>query len=477
MSLLRDENTERLGRAPILRLMKDLSIPAMVGMVLNAAYNVVDGIFIGRLVGRQALAGVTVAFPLMMVAFAIIIMVATGTSAMFSIHLGRGHEDKAAWSVGNAYSSLFLLLSSFVVLVLLMRTEILHLFGGRGEVLAYANEYVRIALPFQLVLGYQVLWENLCRAEGKARVAMYSIGLTSLLNIGLDYLFIGPFNWGVTGAAVATAIAQLVGTVYLGFYVYHHSPRLKLARGYLVPKLGVLREIYSLGMSSFARQTTFSLQALILNKMVEGYGGDLGLAIVGILGRLFTFLVLPVLGLVQGMRPILSYNYGAKLYGRAKDSIRYALMGGTIFLFLGFLVSQLFPAQVVSIFTQDPDLLAAGAKALVTATVVFPLISVQIVGSASFQSLERPWLALIFSVLRQILLFIPLLLILPPIFGFDGIWYAYPVSDVLSFIITGIVLRQVMAGLDEEEARSLKLEKDAKEAREVKENKEVKEEK
>lgn len=447
---MKDERTERLGTVPIIKLLKELSIPATLGMVLNATYNVVDGIFIGRVVGREALAGVTVAFPLMMISFAIIIMVSSGASAMFSIYLGRRDEEMARYCVGNAYTSLAVVLGLFTGVVFLFKMPVLRLFGGRGDVLMYAFQYVRIALPFNIVLGYQVLWENMTRAEGNARVALYSIGMTSMLNILLDYLFISVFGWGVTGAASATAISQVIGTSYLAYYVYRYSPRLMVARKYFKMRFDVLKEMYGLGFSSFTRQTTFSLQALILNNVVVSYGGDLGLAIVGIISRLFTFLALPVLGMVQGMRPILSYNYGAKQYDRAKKTIRYAIIGGSGFLVFGFLVSQFFSVQVVSIFTTEPELIAEGARVLRIATLVFPIISIQIVGSASFQSLKRPWLAFIFSVLRQILLFIPLLIILPRYLGFDGIWWTYPISDVLAMVITLIVLKRELNKLPEE---------------------------
>jgi putative MATE family efflux protein len=451
--LVSEIRTDRLGTERISKLLRELSVPAILGMIINATYNVVDGIFIGRGVGKEALAGITVAFPVNMVSFAVIVMLATGGSALFSIYLGQRDYEKASYCVGNSYTLAGLMLGSLILLVLLFMNSILQAFGGSGEVLNYAGQYLGFVLPFHLVLGYQVLWENFTRAEGNARVAMRSMMLTSILNIALDYLFIMRFGWGVRGAAIATGIAQVVGTIYLARYVFLNSRRLVVARKYLILQKDVVRSILGIGVSAFARQTTFSLQALILNNMVVAYGGDLGLAILGVLARIFTFMVLPIFGVVQGMRPILSYNYGAKKMKRARETVKLSILWATGVLVIGFLGTQLLATQILSIFTEDAEMIREGARVLRICTLVFPIISVQMVGSASFQSLGRPVLALVFSVIRQILLFIPLVLVLPHFMGFDGIWWTYPISDVLAMLATGVVLVREMRKMRDDEGR------------------------
>lgn len=441
--------TDRLGTERVGKLLRELSIPAILGMIINATYNVVDGIFIGRGVGSEALAGVTVAFPVNMISFAIIIMLSTGGSAMFSIYLGSRDKENASYSIGNSYTLTGLMVGGFILLTIIFKGQILKAFGGSGDVLVYAGQYMSWVLPFHIVLAYQVLWENLTRAEGKARIAMSSIMMTSVLNIIMDYLFIMRFGWGVRGAAIATGIAQVLGTIYLGRYVFKHGQHLVVSRKYLKLKKSIVQPILSIGVSAFARQTTFSIQALILNNVVVSYGGDLGLATLGVLSRVFTFLVLPVFGVIQGMRPILSYNFGAKQMKRARETVKLSVWWATGFLLLGALCSQFFSQQIFSVFTEDPDLIREGARALRMTTIVFPIISIQMVGSASFQSLGRPILALIFSIIRQILLFIPLVLILPSVIGYDGIWWTYPIADVLAMIATGIVLIHEMNKLKE----------------------------
>ncbi len=447
--------TDRLGTERVGKLLRELSIPAILGMIINATYNVVDGIFIGRGVGSDALAGITVAFPINMISFAIIIMLATGGSAMFSIYLGSRDKENASYSIGNSYTLTGLMVGGFILLVMLFKGQILKAFGGSGEVLVYAEQYMTWVLPFHIVLAYQVLWENLTRAEGKARIAMSSIMMTSVLNIIMDYLFIMRFGWGVPGAAIATGLAQVLGTIYLGNYVFRHGQHLVVAKKYLKLKKNIVKPILGIGVSAFARQTTFSLQALILNNVVVSYGGDLGLAILGVLSRAFTFLVLPVFGVIQGMRPILSYNFGAKQMKRARETVKLSIWWATGFLLFGALCSQLFSQQIFAVFTEDPDLIREGARALRMTTMVFPIISVQMVGSASFQSLGRPILALIFSIIRQILLFIPLVLILPSFIGFDGIWWTYPIADVLAMLATGVVLIHEMNKLKETEKQAV----------------------
>ncbi len=445
--------TDRLGTEKITTLLKELSLPAIAGMIINATYNVVDGIFIGRGVGKEALAGITVAFPVIMISFAIIIMITTGGSAMFSIYLGKRDEDKAKTCVGNSYTLTALILGLFILGASLFRFPILQAFGGRGEVLGYANDYMRIVLPFHFVLGFQVLWEHLTRAEGNARIPMRSIMISSILNIFLDYLFIMVFSWGVVGAAWATGLAQLVGTSYLALYLLRYSKRQVVERRHWRLNPTIVREILGVGFSSFARQVTFSVQALILNNVALAYGGDLGLAVLGVLSRIFNFLVLPVFGVIQGMQPIMSFNFGAGLYKRTRQTLGYSILGATGFLTLGCIVSQLFSVQVLSIFSQDPELIAVGARALRITTMLFPIISIQMVGSASFQSLKKPILALVFSVIRQVLLFIPLVAVLPLFLGLDGIWWTYPIADLVAMLATGVVLMAQMKKLRMDEVK------------------------
>lgn len=438
---MKNEQTDRLGTESTLKLLRDLSLPSILGMAVSATYNVVDGIFIGRGVGRDALAGITVAFPIQMLGFAIVLMMSVGAAALFSILLGQGDEKEARRCVGTAYTGMLLLTAGLVAGVLGFRAPLLQALGGHGDVYAYASDYVTVVVPFVGFLGFQILWENLTRAEGSARAAMVSVLISSLLNIGLDYLFIFGLQAGVRGAALATGLSQIAGAAYLGHYVWRRRARLVVPPRDLVPDPVLLRRMMAIGLPSFARHATFSIQGLILNNMVLLYGGELALASLGILGRVLSFLVLPVMGVIQGMRPIISYNYGARLYARVREVTRYSILGATGFLLAGFLLAQLFSRQVLGVFTTDPDLIREGARALRMTTMVFPIISVQIVGSAVFQSLDRPLLALVFSVVRQVLLFIPLLFLLPPRLGLDGVWFAYPLSDVMALVATGLALR------------------------------------
>ncbi len=439
--------TGRMGTESILKLLTSLSVPAILGMMINASYNLVDGIFIGRGVGPEALAGITVAFPVQMIGFAVVIMVSTGGSALFSIYMGRGNEDRALYCVGNSYFSILSILTLYTAAILLFRQPVLAMFGGRGITYTYALTYLSVVLPFGVFNGYQVLLENLTRAEGNARVALVSVSISSAINVALDYIFIFPLGWGVAGAALATGIAQMVGAAFLFRHVFTRSRRLKVARRYLIPRPGVLREIYTLGFSGFSRQVTFSVQALFLNNAVLSYGGEGALAILGILSRVFNFMVLPVFGILQGMRPVMSYNYGACLYDRARQTLRYCLVGATGILFVGFLLAQLFPARIIGIFTTEPLLIEQGARVLRIVTLVFPVISVQMVGSASFQAIGHAGLAFVFAVIRQIVLFIPLVLILPRFMGLDGIWWTYPVADLLALSLTAVALKKVWSGL------------------------------
>ena len=444
---MRNSRTERLGTENIKKLIRDLSIPATTGLMINALYSFIDGIFIGRGVGTNALGGITVAYPVITFLYALMWLITSGTAATFSISLGAGRLEKAKRCIGNSYLLTGVSIGLLIVILLLLRNPVLRLFGASAETAAYALEYLVYLLPWLIFLSYVVLWENLTRAEGNARIGMISMSIGSILNVLLDYIFIFPLEMGVKGAAIATGISQFVSVLYLGSYVVKHSENLLVAKAYWKPDLKIIREIGSLGFSSFTNQMTWTLEMLVLNNSIVYYGGGLGLAVLGILNRIFSLMALPVFGLVQGMSPIMSYNYGAGKYDRTRQAFYQSLKYAFGVLVVGFLMGQFIPEQLIAIFTSDAALIKEGAQVMRITTIVFPTISVVYLGGSAFQAIARPKLAVFFSLVRQIILFIPLVLILPRFFGFYGIWYAYPVTDITGMLLAGFFVTRELRRL------------------------------
>jgi len=435
--------TARLGEEKISKLLVNLSLPATIGMMVNALYNLVDTIFVGRGVGALAIGGLTIAFPIQMIIMAFAQMIGIGAASAISRSLGAKEIEKADYVAGNSFL-LIVILSSIIAAIGLFFTEpMLRLFGATDTILPYAKDYITIILWGSIFFSFAMSSNNLIRAEGNAKVAMATMLIGAILNIILDPIFIFVFKMGVKGAALATVISKFVSFLYVLTYLYSGKSSLKVKLHHLKPKMHIIIEILTVGFASFARQVTGSVVAIVVNNSLRIFGGDMALIIVGILHRVTMFIFMPLFGVVQGMQPIVGFNYGAKKLDRVKETLKLSLITTTAFASFGWLIIELFPLVIIGVFTKDAEIIEKGSTIMRVVISMIPLIGIQIVGAALFQSLGKAVPSLILALLRQVLLFIPLVIILPRVFSLRlwGIWIAYPAADILSVVLTVLFLR------------------------------------
>jgi putative MATE family efflux protein len=431
---------DMLANLPVRKLLWKLSLPAMAGMVTMSLYNVVDTIFIGRGVGSLAIAGVTIAFPIMMVMMALGMMVGIGSASVVSRSLGAGKTASAQRALGNAVG-LSLGLGLVIMAVGVPSSEaLLRLFGTSPAVMPYAKEYMDVILWGAAFSLYPMAINNLARAEGNARVAMHNMMLGAILNVILDPIFIFALHMGVRGAAIATVISQLVTSVYVTRYFLAGKSTVRLTLDSIRPDWRVASEILAVGFPSFVRMGAASIIVLIINRTLGLYGGDISIAAFGIVNRAMMFVAMPLIAIGQGLQPILGFSYGSGRFDRAYDVTKYALVTASLCSVGAFLILILLPQPIMTVFTGDAALIAEGAHAGRLSFIAFFLVGFQIVGSTVFQALGKVVKTLVTSTARQIVFFIPLVLVLPRYFQTDGVWLAQPAADVLSFIVVLVML-------------------------------------
>ncbi|HZK02374.1 MAG TPA: MATE family efflux transporter [Anaerovoracaceae bacterium] len=434
------ERSEQMIKGEIPKLLLKFSLPAIVGMVVHALYTVVDSIFVGRGVGELALAGITVSFPIVIVLMALVMLIGMGATTLISIRLGENKAGEAEYIAGNALG-LFIIIGLIMTIVgLLSIKPLLILFGASSDVLPYALDYMKIILLGSVMMALGIGMNNFIRAEGNPKVAMLTMIIGAVTNIILDYAFIFIFHWGIKGAAFATVISYVISSIWVLYYFFSGDSIIKIHAKNIRPQWKIIKKIASVGFPAFAMQITSSIQNLILNRSLVYYGGDLALATIGILMSIATLLVMPVIGISQGAQPIIGFNYGAKELGRVKSTLKLSAVVATFLVSIGYVVSRLWPTQLIGLFNKNQELIDLGSHACGIFFMFLPLLGLQVIGSGYFQAIGKPVQATILSLSRQVIIFIPLLFVLPFYYGLDGIWRAAAISDVGAFVLTGIWL-------------------------------------
>ncbi|NPV93279.1 MAG: MATE family efflux transporter [Firmicutes bacterium] len=439
-----------LATESIKKLLWRFSWPAIVGMLCNALYNIVDRVFVGRGVGSLAIAATTVAFPIMIIMLALALLIGVGATALISIRLGERKREEAEVVAANAAGLLALLPLLFTALYLPFADPILQLFGASPEVMPYARDFVHIIMLGSVFGGLSMGMNNFIRAEGNPMMAMSTQVLGALINGVLNYLFIFKLGLGIKGSALATVSGQLFSTVWvLGYYLSGRS-LVKLRLKNFRPHPAILWSIVSIGFAPFAMQLASSLQQVILIKMVLAYSGDLALSAVGIMMSVMALLFMPILGISQGAQPLIGFNYGARQFGRVKDTFKIAAAAASCVSAAGYLVLRVWPAEIAGLFSKGDTALTGMTSDImpVFLSMVF-VIGFQIVGAHYFQAVGKAVQAAVLSLSRQVLLFIPLLLILPRFWGIDGVWRSAPIADGLSVLITAVFVVIEMIRLPE----------------------------
>ena len=429
-----------LRTEPIGKLLLRYSLPAIAAMVVFSLYNIIDSIFIGHGVGPLAISGLAITFPVMNLTFALVLLVGIGGASICSIRLGQQDIDGATRVLGNVLLLGLINGVTFGLLSQLVLDPVLTAFGASEHTLPYARDFMQIILYGLPVTCTMFGLNHVMRATGYPQKAMLSAVLTVGMNVILAPIFIFWLEWGIRGAAVATVLSQCVGMVWVLSHFRNPNSTVHFRRGTFRLRRKIVSSIFSIGMSPFLLNVCACLVTVLINIGLKQYGGDMAIGAFGILNRILILFVMLVMGLTQGMQPIVGYNYGAQQFERVKQTLKYGVITGGLITTAGFLAGQFTPEIVARMFTNDAGLISLSVEGMHLATLVFPLVGIQIVVGNFFQSIGKAKLSIFLSLTRQLLFLAPCLLILPRFFGLSGIWISLPVSDSLSFVASMGVL-------------------------------------
>ncbi len=432
---------ENLGTESIIKLLAHYSIPAVVATVINAIYNIVDRIFIGKLAGESALAGITLAFPIMMFIFSFAGLIGMGTISLLSIRFGEKDVRGACRVFANSLNLIIVVMVTVVIVLGINLDAVLGLFGAETDVIAEAHKYMQIILfgsVFQ-VLGHTL--SGAVRTEGHPRLSMISMSSSAVANIIFDFVFIVIFKMGVRGAALGTVLGQFSGFfIVLSFYIKGNSA-LKLQAKDFIPDLKVIGRIIVIGMASFTGMIGTSVSMTLLSRGLSLYGGTSAVASMGAINSLTTLAVMPIFGLQEGMQPIIGYNYGAKKIKRTYQTLKKGILIAAAFSTVVFAAFELFPVLFLSMFISvGSATLDTAIEGLRIVILMLPLICINFMGITFFQSTGNGKVSIFLGMQRHFLFLVPALIILPKLFGLTGVWFSLPVADLLSILITSLAL-------------------------------------
>jgi putative MATE family efflux protein len=437
-----EKNNHTFGKAPIGKLLLQQAVPAAVGILVLSIYGIVDTIFVGRFVGSIGIATITVVLPITFLISSIGMSIGVGGASVISRAFGDGNEARAFATFGNQIGMTLTLAILFVGLGYVFADEILQLFGGKGEVLEPATSYFNIILVGIPFLAWAMMSNNVIRAEGYPKVAMYTLIVPAAFNIVLDPIFIVWLDMGLEGAAWATTISYIASALYTLWFFLFGKSIMKVKTSWLTPDLALAREIAGLGAVTLARQGMVSILAIVLNNELFSYGGEMALSVYGVINRVMMFANFPVLGITQGFVPIAGYNYGAKLNGRVHQAIRMALRTSSLIALLIFVLIMSFTESLVQVFTSDEMLILETIPSMRKAFLATPLLAFSLIGSAYFQAIGKPKSALLLALSKQGIFLVPLVILLPLFFGLEGIWYSFPLADTGAAAISYFYLKK-----------------------------------
>lgn len=431
-----------LGTESISKLLIQYSVPAIIGMMVNALYNVVDRMFIGNIpgAGPMAITGLGVTLPITTIIMAFGTLVGIGATTNISIRLGEGNRKDAEKNLGNAITLAVVLGILLTVIGTIFLDQILMIFGASEGTLMYAKSYTRIILVGTVFSLMAMMFSNLVRGDGNPKLSAIIMATGCFTNIILDALFIFGFNMGIQGAALATIISQGLTAIWGLLYYTRGKSNVRFDKAYLKLDKKIVSIIFAIGAAPFAMQIANSLVQVTVNNSLKVYGGDLAIGAMATINSITMIFVMPAFGFVQAMQPIVGFNFGAKKYARAKQAFKITLLATSAVLVVGAVFVQYAPHILVGMFNRDAELMSITINGLRKYLFALPIIGISIVGTNYVQSTGNAKIAIVLSLLRQVILLIPMALILPKFFGLDGVWYAQPTSDILSCVITGIVL-------------------------------------
>lgn len=432
-----------LGEKPVSKLLMQYAIPAIVAMTASSIYNIIDGIFIGQGVGKEAIMGLALTAPVMSLTAAFGAMVGVGAATLMSVRLGQKDYATAKKILGNVLIMNIVMGVTLGFVLQLCLTPILRFFGASDATLPFAHDFMTIILAGNVVTHLYLGLNALLRSTNRPMKAMYATFGTVGLNCIFAPIFIFVLGWGIRGAATATVLAQFCMLLWQLKLFSSKSDLIRLSRDIFHPDTRIMRESLVIGLPPFLINLCACMVTIFITRSMTQYGGDVAVGAYGISNRLILFVVMIVIGLNQGMQPIAGYNYGAQKYDRLIGVVKRAMLVATVFTTCGFLIGQFGAETFATLFAKDaPELIAAATKGLHVATLFFPIIGMQIVSTAFFQSIGMPGKSIFLSLTRQLIFLLPAILILPHVFNDKvlGVWTALPTADCASCVVSAIMM-------------------------------------
>ena len=429
-----------LDTEKISKLLRQYALPAIIAMTAVSLYHTVNSVFIGHGVGALAISGLAVTFPFMNIAAAFGSLVGVGAGALVSIKLGQKDYGTAKKVLGNVFFLNIAIGLLFTTVSLVFLDPILYFFGASENTIYYAREYMFIILLGNVITHLYFGLNNVLRSAGHPQQAMMLTITTVVLNTILDPIFIFLFKWGIQGAAIATVIAQLVSLIWQIRLFSNKNELLHFDKGFIKPDFRIIRDMVAIGLSPFLMNTAACFIVILINKGMKAHGGDLAIGAFGIVNRISFIFVMIIMGLNQGMQPIAGYNYGARRFPRLMEVLKLTIIFATMIMTTAFLTGEFIPETVAQIFTSDKELIALSVYGLRLAFLLFPLVGAQIVIANFFQSIGMAGKAIFLSLIRQVLVLIPCLIILPQYWGITGVWVSMPISDFVATIVSTLMI-------------------------------------
>ena len=432
--------SNNFGTESIGKLLIKQAVPASIGILVMSLNILVDTIFVGHWIGSQAIAAINVVLPVSFFIAALGMSIGIGGSSIISRALGAKQVPKALKTFGNQITMTIILTFTLVFFGLYYIETIIPAFGGKGTIFEPAKIYYRIVLYGVPFLALSMMGNTVIRAEGKPKFAMYAMMIPSITNLLLDVLLINVMDLGMMGAAWATTGSYILCFVFILWFFISNNSEMKISLPHFKLQKSIVAEISNLGSVTLSRQAVVSVTYLLMNNILFDFGGETSVTSYAIVSRMLMFALFPIFGITQGFVPIAGYNYGAKNYDRVKQTIRIAIIYAMVMASIVFILLIIFPELITRMFTTDVMVIKKTPTAMRWVFAATPIIAVQLIGSAYFQAVGKAIPALLLTLSRQGFFFIPLIFILPLWYGELGVWMAFPVSDVLSTLLTAYVL-------------------------------------
>lgn len=424
----------------ISKIVWEYALPGIVGTVVTALYNVIGRIFIGQGVGALAISGLAITFPVMSLTSSLGMLVGSGAAARISISLGKKDKETSEKILGNSLLLTILLNAVFITLILLNLEPILRAFGASDLTLPYAYDYLKIVLLGNVFVSLCYNFNAMMRSSGYPKKAMITMLIGAVFSVILTPIFLYGFDLGIQGVAWATVISMFIGMLFVMYHFIQKSSLIRLKWKNIRLDKKIILSIISIGMSPFSMQVAGSAVAVLMNTSLLRHGGDLAVGAYGIINTVLMMFLMIIMGLNQGTQPIIGYNYGAGNYKRVRETLKYSIKVATIITFAGALIGIFLPGVFAKAFTNDNDLVNITERGIRIAVSALPLVGFQIVSSSFFQSIGFAAKSLIQSLSRQLIFLVPGIILLPRLWGLDGLWIAMPISDTLAFILSLFLL-------------------------------------